>query len=93
MTQGKNPHEIHAKVERNILLVAEILGSSEFCAYVLFIEIEYVTTFLRKAKPIDVANFFNNVESIWDHLVKKNKCYKLDSLTEYLAEAGAADKV
>ena len=46
-----------------------------------------------KAKAVEIANFFNNVESIWDHLVKKNKCYKLDSITEYVAEAGAADNV
>merc|ERR1719357_475620 len=76
MVQGKAPHEITAKVERTTVLLAEVLGVGDFCA---------------KSKPVDIANFFNNVESIWDHLVKKNKCYKLDSITEYVAEAGAAD--
>ena len=54
---------------------------------------KYISSFIRKAKPVDVANFFNNVESIWDHLIKKNKCFKLDSKIEFVAEAGAADKV
>jgi len=77
MSGGKKPEEISSKVERNILLSAEILGAPEFCA---------------KSKPADIVNFFNNVESIWDHLVKKNKCFKLDSIVEYVAEAGATDK-
>ena len=40
-----------------------------------------------------MANFYNNVESIWEGLVKKNRCYKLDSNAEFTVEAGAADKV
>jgi len=76
MVQGKQPHEVTAKVERTTVLIAEVLGVGDFCS---------------KAKAVEIANFFNNVESIWDHLVKKNKCYKLDSITEYVAEAGAAD--
>ena len=46
-----------------------------------------------KAKPADVCNFYNNVESIWDHLCKINKCFRLDRKTEYMVESGAADKV
>ena len=47
----------------------------------------------KAKKAIDVANFYNNVESIWEGLVKKNRCYKLDSNAEFTVEAGAADKV
>ena len=42
---------------------------------------------------MDVVNFMNNVESVFDHLVKRNDCYKLDSLTHYMVEAGASTKV
>ena len=45
----------------------------------------------RKAKAVDVCNFYNNVESIWDHLVKKNKCFRLDRKTEYMVESGSAE--
>ena len=46
----------------------------------------------RKAKPVDVINFYNNVESVWDHIVKINKCFKVDRKTEYFVTAGSADK-
>ena len=46
----------------------------------------------RKAKPQEVINFYNNVESVWDHVVKLNKCFKLDRKTEYFVTAGSADK-
>ena len=48
--------------------------------------------FSRKAKPEEVINFYNNVESVWDHVVKLNKCFKLDRKTEYFVTAGSADK-
>ena len=47
----------------------------------------------KAKKAIDVANFYNNLESIWDGLIKKNKCYKLDSIVEFVVEAGGAEKV
>merc|ERR1719495_741961 len=75
LSSGKQPDEIGEKIERAVFLMAEIQGSTEF---------------VGKAKPAEIANFFNNVESVWDNLVKKNKCYKIDSLTSYLVEAGAS---
>ena len=75
LSQGKDPATLHGKVDRSATLFAEIGGVHEFCA---------------KAKPVDVVNFFNNVTSIWDHLVKNNKCFRLESNTEFCAEAGAA---
>merc|ERR1719219_733338 len=59
--QGKDPKEMSTKVERAALLMVEIYGSSEFCA---------------KGKPTDVCNFMNNVESIFEHLIRRNKCYR-----------------
>ena len=47
----------------------------------------------RKAKPAEVVNFFNNVDSVWDNLVKRNGCYKMARLCKYVVEAGASDKV
>ena len=41
---------------------------------------------------MEVINFYNNVESVWDHVVKLNKCFKLDRKTEYFVTAGSADK-
>ena len=32
------------------------------------------------------------MESVWDHIVKINKCFKLDRKTQYFVTAGAADK-
>merc|ERR1719206_342787 len=78
MAGGKNPAEIHSKVERSVILMAEVLGAEEFCS--------------KSKKAIDVANFYNNLESIWDGLIKKNKCYKLDSISEFAVEAGGAEK-
>merc|ERR1719495_39464 len=78
MAGGKSPAEIHSKVERSVILMAEVLGAEEFCS--------------KAKKAIDVANFYNNVESIWDGLIKKNKCYKLDSIVEFAVEAGGAEK-
>ena len=40
-----------------------------------------------------MINFYNNVESVWDHVVKINKCFKLDRKTEYFVTAGSADKL
>ena len=57
------------------------------------VEIHGVGEFCTKAKPLDVINFYNNLESVWDHIVKMNKCFKLDKKNEYLVTAGAADKV
>ena len=42
---------------------------------------------------MDVVNFMNNVESVFDHLVKRNDCYRVDSLTNYMVEAGASTRV
>ena len=33
MAGGKNPAEIHSKVERSVILMAEVLGAEEFCRY------------------------------------------------------------
>ena len=46
-----------------------------------------------KAKPAEICFFYNNVESVWDHIVKINKCFKLDRKTEYFVTAGSADKL
>ena len=75
LMQDKNPLTLTAKVDRSVHLIAEIGGQASF---------------LAKAKAVDVVNFFNNVYSIWEHLVFKNKCYRLESNTEFCAEAGAA---
>ena len=49
---------------------------------------------IRKVKnAMDIVNFMNNLESVFDHLVKRNDCYKLDRKTEYMVEAGASTKV
>merc|ERR1712227_789478 len=76
--QGKDVSEMIQKVERAALLMVHIYGVAEFC---------------MKAKPIEVINFYNNVESVWDHVVKINKCFKLDRKTEYFVTAGSADKL
>ena len=55
-----------------------------------------VTLFFIKSKAknaMDVVNFMNNVESVFDHLVKRNDCYRVDSLTNYMVEAGASTRV
>merc|ERR1719357_2300888 len=78
MSGGKAPGEIHTKVERSVILMAEVLGGEDFCS--------------KSKKAIDVANFYNNVESIWDGLIKKNKCYRIDSNVEFIVEAGGAEK-
>ena len=56
-------------------------------------EIHDVAEFCAKAKPVEVINFYNNMESVWDHIVKINKCFKLDTKNGYLVTAGSADKV
>ena len=33
------------------------------------------------------------MEAVWDHVVKINKCFKLDRKTEYLVTAGAGTTV
>ena len=33
------------------------------------------------------------MESVWDHIVKINKCFKLDRKTEYFVTAGAGTTV
>ena len=35
----------------------------------------------------------NNVESIFEHLIKRNRCYRVDAKYEWLITSGAADKV
>lgn len=40
-------------------------------------------------KAMDVVNFMNNMESVYDHLIKRNDCFKLDRKTQFIAEAGA----
>ena len=41
-----------------------------------------------------MVNFYNNLESVWDHVVKINKCFKLDRKTEYfVTTAGSSDKI
>ena len=47
----------------------------------------------RKGKPAAVCSFMNNVESIFEHLIKRNRCYRVDAKYEWLITSGAADKV
>ena len=49
----------------------------------------------RKSKPADICNFYNNVESVFDHLIRRNKCYRIDNKFENLISAGAekVDKI
>ena len=75
---GKDPKDMAQKIDRAALLMVELHGVSEYCA---------------KSKPEDVVNFYNNLESVWDHIVKMNKCFKLDRKTEYFVTAGSADKI
>ena len=72
-------------------MIIEIMGSSEFCMYDLFIQLldNLLFNYCRKAKPADICNFYNNVESIFDHLIRRNKCYRIDSKYENLISAGA----
>merc|ERR1719277_368921 len=77
LIQGKTAEEISTKVDRASMMIVEIMGSSEFCS---------------KAKPADICNFYNNVESIYDHLIKRNKCYRIDARYENLITSGAAEK-
>ena len=46
-----------------------------------------------KAKPADICNFYNNVESVYDHLIKRNNCYRIDARFENLISSGADKKV
>ena len=46
-----------------------------------------------KAKPADICNFYNNVESVYDHLIKRNNCYRIDARYENLISSGADKKV
>merc|ERR1719219_2667068 len=55
--QGKPIEDLTEKFDRASMMVVEIYGSSEFCA---------------KSKPADICNFYNNVESVWDHSAKSN---------------------
>ena len=43
----------------------------------------------RKSKPADICNFYNNVESVFDHLIRRNKCYRIDNKFQNLISAGA----
>ena len=47
----------------------------------------------RKGKPAAVCSFMNNVESIFEHLIKRNRCYRVDAKYEWLITSGAAEKV
>ena len=49
--------------------------------------------FSQVKNPMDVVNFMNNLESIFDDLVKKHKCFKHDKRTEYMVETGASSEV
>ena len=53
------------------------------CIYILF----------SKAKPADICNFYNNVESVYDHIIKRNNCYRIDARFENLISSGADKKV
>merc|ERR1719410_2266025 len=77
LIQGKAPAEVSSKVDRASMMIVEIMGSGEFCA---------------KAKPAEICNFYNNVESVYDHLIKRNNCYRVDAKYENLITSGAASK-
>ena len=74
-------------------LNVEIPADHLLSNYHLFFRIKSGEMIFRKAKPIEVINFYNNMESVWDHVVKINKCFKLDRKTEYFVTAGSADKL
>ena len=42
---------------------------------------------------MDICNFYNNVESVYDHLIKRNNCYRIDARFENLISSGADKKV
>ena len=78
LIQGKDPADLASKVDRASIMLVEILGAAEFCS---------------KAKPNDVIHFFNNVESVYDHLIRRNRCFRIDAKFENLISSGAAEKV
>ena len=68
-------------------------SSARESAFLTFLYKNLDKTFsFSKAKPAEICNFYNNVESVWDHIVKINKCFKLDRKTQYFVTCGAADK-
>ena len=52
-----------------------------------------IHNFFSKAKPADICNFYNNVESVYDHLIRRNNCYRIDARYENLISSGADKKV
>ena len=67
-----------------------------FCHQYLFSVIREclkLDTLSRKGKAGAVCSFMNNVESIFEHLIKRNRCYRVDAKYEWLITSGAADKV
>ena len=42
---------------------------------------------------MEIVNFINNMESVFDDLVMKHKCFKLDKKTKYMVETGASTQV
>merc|ERR1719461_760669 len=77
LIQGKSGTELTQKFDRASMMVVEIYGTTEFCA---------------KGKPAAVCSFMNNVESIFDHLIRRNRCYRVDAKYEWLITSGAAEK-
>ena len=47
----------------------------------------------RACKASVICEFYNNLEFVWDGMVKRNRCFRLDRKTEYFVSAGAADQV
>merc|ERR1719219_3289832 len=77
LIQGKSGTELTQKFDRASMMVVEIYGTTEFCS---------------KGKPAAVCSFMNNVESIFEHLIKRNRCYRVDAKYEWLITSGAAEK-
>ncbi len=55
--------------------------------------IKFFELFSHVKNPMDVVNFMNNLQSIFDDLVKKHKCFKHEKRTEYMVETGASAEV
>ncbi|XP_023339626.1 soluble guanylate cyclase 88E [Eurytemora carolleeae] len=60
----------------------------------MLVEVDDLGTMVSHVKnPMDVVNFMNNLQSIFDDLVKKHKCFKHEKRTEYMVETGASAEV
>jgi len=77
IVSGKDPKDMSTKIDRASFLMVDIAGAADF----------------SKGKPDEVVNFYNNMESVWDHIVKINKCFKLDRKTEYFVTTAGSDKL